>query len=93
VANQSTPNAKILGRAVLVTLPDGTTDLYGDIEVDCQLCGQGVIHIPGHHMKAVRDMLIAWCDEHPGEINKAHVTVVKEDRFTMEGRPGNPRNN
>lgn len=68
--------AKITGKLTKAIFPDGETALVAEIEVDCPGCGQGTVTLPGHHLKAIRNLLIAWCDDEP--------TLTGDDRHITE---------
>lgn len=86
-------NANIKGRSTLAEFPDGTRVLHGEIEIDCPSCGTGIIHIPGHHMKIIRNLLISWCDEHP-ELVGQDENIKEVGRTRIAGTPpARPENN
>jgi len=51
------------------------------IEIDCQECGKGMIRIPGHHLKAIRDIAIQYCDRFPA-LTPGTVTLVSKTDFS-----------
>ena len=50
------------GKAVLCEFPSGENLLLGEINIDCQYCGQGVWRIAGHHMRTVARLLAEWIE-------------------------------
>jgi hypothetical protein len=85
--------ALITGRLTKAEFPDGTTALVGEIEVDCTICGQGTVILPGHHLKAIRDLLIAWCDMEPTLTgDDEHRQKISEQSFRGRVPPDPTRN-
>jgi len=80
------------GIATKVTLPDGREFVLVEIAIDCPACGQYVMQIAGHHLRAVRDICIEMIDLHPGLTGKDDDLKVLE-RLRIEGRTGDPTNN
>lgn len=66
--------------------------LYAEVEIRCPACADHPIRIPlpGHHLRAIRDLLIEWCDRYPAETTGG--TLIKEERheFTTGGPGSDP---
>lgn len=58
-------HAKLTGRAILVEFPSGERTLVQQIVIDCDNCGQALIHIAGHHLVGVRDLIQSTIDANP----------------------------
>lgn len=58
-------HAKITGRAIIVVFPDGDRQLVQQIQIDCQSCGDALLHVAGHHLVAVRDLIQQTIDANP----------------------------
>lgn len=60
--------AQIVGRAVVIEMPPemgGEKALVAEIQITCPDCGDLTYRVAGHHLKSIRDLLIAWIDEFP----------------------------
>lgn len=76
----------------IVANPDTKdAELVVEIAINCDVCGPGMIRIPGHHLRVVRDMAMEYCDRYP-ELTKATVTLVNSTEFRTE-RPARPEDN
>lgn len=73
-------------QAVRATLPDGSEYLVVVVDIVCPGCGPIHYVIPGHHLRTVRDLVIAAIDGHPDLTGKDGDLKVIE-RLTVEGRP------
>lgn len=70
-------------------LTTGERLLTVTIEIDCPLCGQSGITLMGHHLRSIRDALIATIDRHPtltGQDGAAQ--VVDRLKFTSAPNRG-----
>lgn len=75
-----------------ITDPDTPqATLIVEITVDCPICGPGLIRIPGHHLRAVRDIAIMYCDSHPA-LTGGEVKLVNQIEFGGAS-PKNPESN
>ncbi len=87
--------ATVIGKIVKVDFPPeagGGSALFPEIAIDCPDCGQGTIRLPGHHLRAIRDLLIAWCDEYPALVG-GEVQQVGEQRLNFGGPGSDPSTN
>ena len=84
------PKGTITGKAIVAHTPDGDL-LVGAVEGACPLCGPFELLIPGHHMKALRDLLIEWCDTFP-DLTGTTVTRIDDYSFRSRG-PTDPAAN
>ena len=65
--------------AKVTTRPDGRAYLVTTITIDCPACGQVSMVLPGHHLRAVRDLLIKFIDAFPDFTGKdSEVKVLAE---------------
>lgn len=84
--------AKILGKAVVITLPeiDGEPEvsaLVVEIGIDCPDCGTHVVRYAGHHLRSIRDLLVQWIDEYP-ELCGAEGGHKVAERLSFRGGGG-----
>jgi hypothetical protein len=85
--------AQVVGRAMIVTFPDGERGLFGEILIDCPHCGELRLSLPGHHMRVVRNLLIEWIDEHP-ELTGSDGQIKELGRTVVQGTaPADPSKN
>ena len=75
------------GTATAVELPNGERFLLVEIAIDCPVCGPQVIRLAGHHLRAVRDLLIEFIDLHPESTGKDG-DIQTIDRLRWEGEGG-----
>jgi hypothetical protein len=70
----------------MIANPD-TPEAYLVVEIafDCPECGKARYQIPGHHLKALRDIAISYCDQFPA-LTAASVSVL--DTISFQSRPG-----
>lgn len=86
--------ATLRGTATKVVLPSTSEHpheaafLLVRIDVDCPECGTYAIDLVGHHLRAIRDLLIEFIDLHPDLVGEEHNIAVKE-RLQFGGRPDN----
>lgn len=57
--------ARTRGTATKVTLVDGSELLLVRIDLDCPACGTAAWDVTGHHLRAIRDLLIEFIDLYP----------------------------
>lgn len=87
--------ARIVGQAVVITLPDHTigdpaaSELIQEIAIDCPECGQHLVRFRGHHLRAIRDLLIDTIDKWPGLCGE-HSRVVTEQLTLQAKGPTDP---
>lgn len=77
---------------VLVEFPDGTRALVVDITVECPLCGQIRLQLPGHHLRVIRNALIGAIDAYP-ELCGTDANVQQVDRFGFQSGSQKPELN
>ena len=71
----------------IITDPDTPqAALIVEIDVVCPICGPGKLRIPGHHLRAVRDIAQMYCDSHPA-LTGGGTTVVSSETLNFRGRP------
>lgn len=80
------------GVATKVTLPDGREFVVIEIEIDCPACGHYALQVAGHHLRAVRDIVIEMIDLHPDLTGRDDDLQVLE-RLRFDSRPGDPTQN
>lgn len=63
------PKIAVPARVLVVEVGEGDSrEVLGlQIEIDCPACGALRYAIPGHHARALRDMLIDHCDAYPSD--------------------------
>lgn len=80
-------------QAMKVELPDGEAFLVVEFEIDCDVCGKYGVRVFGHHLRALRDLLIEIIALHP-ELCGSDADVREVKRETFQGRGGgDPSNN
>jgi len=94
--------AQTKGTATRVDLPNGDRFLLVEITTDCPACGPQAcphcgapqtIRLAGHHLRAVRDLMIEFIDLHP-ELTGKDGDIHTIERLQMQGRSdGTPENN
>lgn len=88
-----TIQSRLKGQAVKVTFPDGQERLVVEIALDCPECGQHTIRLAGHHLRAIRNLLIEFIDLHPTLCGDEHTLKVLR-RETFGGTaPADPSTN
>jgi hypothetical protein len=86
--------SRIKGTATKVTFADGQEFLMIEIAVDCPSCGRYLIPIAGHHLRAVRDVLIEMIDLHPDpKLTGTDAGLKILERLRFDSEPGDPRDN
>lgn len=69
-----------------VTLPDGGEFLIVELVIDCPICGPYAVEFAGHHLRAIRDVLIEQIDLNPDLTGKEGDAKVIS-RLRIEGTP------
>jgi hypothetical protein len=57
--------ARMVGRIFKIEPQHGPAYMVVEIKIDCPFCGIAVIELAGHHLKAIRDIVIEAIDLHP----------------------------
>ena len=57
--------ARTKGQATLIELPTGERYLVVEVTIDCPACGTQRLVVAGHHLRAIRDLMIDFIDQHP----------------------------
>jgi hypothetical protein len=81
------------GQCVVATLPTGERLLVLQVAIDCPECGRLSLEIPGHHLRALRNLCVEFIDLYPdltGE--EAGMTQVKRESFSGTA-PADPSEN
>jgi hypothetical protein len=75
-----TQTAHVLGRAILVETLDEPPVLLIVLDIDCPVCGgfqayrqkDGPlqVQVAGHHLRALRDLLVDFIEEHPDLVGR-----------------------
>lgn len=68
--------------------PEGEKFLTIQIEVDCPACGTLQYEIPGHHLRAIRDIAIDFIDRYPELTGIEGKEVIS--RMTFGGPANDP---
>lgn len=86
--------ATLTGKAIVIEHPDSPGKLLlVEIDVNCPDCGQYSIGLVGHHLKAIRDLLVDFIDLHP-DLTGSDAGVEVLQRYGFSGRPTQrPENN
>jgi len=80
--------ARVDCRSVMIEYPGaGGRLVVVDIAIDCPVCGQYVVHFHGHHLRTIRDFLIATIDQYP-ELTRSEYQLV--DHVSVTGPGNNP---
>jgi hypothetical protein len=77
------------GIATVIETTDGARALMVTIEIDCGLCGQHTVRFAGHHLQAIRDVLIEFIDLHPDLMHDEAERKVIE-RLTFKAPSNDP---
>ena len=88
-------HSRLTGRSIKIVLtPEGTAPppemLLLEIDIDCEQCGQHSLRLAGHHLRALRNLLVETIDLHPtlgGD--ESGIEVVKRLQFDGTA-PGDP---
>ena len=84
----------VTGRAILIQLPDDPEEmLIVEIEIECPSCGQHAIRLAGHHLRAIRNLLMEFVDLHPNLCgDEAGMKVLNRMKFAGSA-PSDPNVN
>lgn len=52
-------------QAQVMALPDGREYLLVTIKIQCPICGEIEMQLPGHHVRAIRNLLVEYVDLYP----------------------------
>jgi hypothetical protein len=86
------PQARTTGTATMIQLATGEQLLVVEIAIACDHCGTHTVRFAGHHLRAIRDLLIEFIDLHPGLTGQDSDTRTIE-RLQLGGRVGDPTQN
>ena len=78
-------------RSIMAETPTGARSLVLDVQVQCPDCGDYLVRYAGHHLRALRDFLIATIDQYPDLT--AEATKVSHEHYTIETGGGDPSQN
>lgn len=84
-------HSRLLGRAIKIVLPPRTNApaaevLLLEVEIDCEQCGQHQVRFAGHHLRALRNLLVETIDLHPTLCgDEAGIEVAQ--RLQFDGTP------
>lgn len=79
--------SRLTGKAILVSHPahpDIAPVMLVEVDIDCPICGEQHIQIAGHHMRALRDLLVEFIDAHPN-LRGEETGIEVVNRLTFEG--------
>ena len=80
--------ARVGGKAIVIEWPNNPVKLLVvEIDIDCPECGQYQVRVMGHHLRAIRDLLIEFIDLHP-ELTGTDQGVERIESSRWEGRGG-----
>ena len=86
--------SRVKGTATKITLPSGQEFLVVEVAIDCPSCGRYLLPIAGHHLRAVRDVLIEMIDLHPDpKLTGTDAGLKILERLRFESTPGDPTTN
>ena len=83
--------SRLIGRSIKIVLaPEGIEPppeaLVLEIEIDCEMCGAHAVRIAGHHLRALRNLLLETIDLHPTLCgDEAGIEVAA--RLQFDGKP------
>lgn len=82
------------GKAIVISFPDQEEKLLVvEITLDCPSCGAHTVKFAGHHLRAIRDLMIEFCDLHPDLIGpEAGLQVLKRLHMAGTSTPDPERN-
>jgi len=84
--------SKVTATGMIISEPPNHEEklLIVEIAIDCPACGKTTLRIPGHHLKAVRQIAQSYCDQFP-ELTGGSVEVLHSYDFTTAAseRPEN----
>ena len=82
--------SRLLGRSTKITLPPDPDHpsappdetLFLEYTIDCQICGTHTVLLAGHHLRALRNLLIETIDRDPGLCGEeSGIEVVQRLQF------------
>ena len=84
--------SRLPGRAIKIVLPEKDGEppaetLVVEVLIDCPQCGQHQVRFAGHHLRALRNLIMEFIDLHPtlcGE--ESGIEVI--DRLQFGGQGG-----
>lgn len=87
----------IIGRSVVITLAE-TDDqgqpiqaLVQEIEIDCEGCGRHLVRFAGHHLRAIRNLLLQTIDQFPELCgDEAGLKLKEKLEYTIPAGPKDP---
>ena len=87
--------SRLIGRAIKIVLaPDPAAPvavpeetLVLEYSIDCDLCGQHTVRLAGHHLRALRNLLVETIDLHPGLCGEDSGIEVAS-RLSFSGKTG-----
>lgn len=82
--------AQVRGTATRITLPSGEASLTVEITIACDLCGSHRLILAGHHLKAIRNLLVEFVDLHPTLCGPEPTDPVRE---RLTGTTADPTQN
>ena len=94
----STQQSQMRGRAILIVFPKNGDappheELIVQIMIDCPDCGEVQISLPGHHLRALHQLLGSFLTEFPSTHLSGDLGELQDQiRFATSG-PQNPRTN
>lgn len=77
----------LTGKALIVSHPDHPTVapvMLVEIDIDCPMCGEQHLQIAGHHLRALRNLIIEFIDLHP-DMTGEEAGITNIGRTTFEG--------
>lgn len=86
--------SSLVGKTIVISHPEVEGELLVvEVEIDCPDCGKVGYQFMGHHLKAVRNILIEYCDQYPQLTGSdAGLEVVKRLQFTGTSSPEPEKN-
>lgn len=83
----------ITGKAITIDFASGHRDLIVQIDIDCPDCGKGSWTLPGHHLRAMRNLLNEFIDMHSTLVGEeTDLEVVGRHQFGGQAA-AKPENN
>lgn len=81
----------LTGKAIIVSHPDHpeiAPVMLVEISIDCPTCGEQHLQVAGHHLRALRDLIIEFIDLHPNMVGEeAGITRVGRTTFAGTASP------
>ena len=86
--------AKVVGKAIVIETPIGERFLVVGIDIECAICGgvwmqptddgRWVAQFAGHHVRAVRDLLSEFIEQHPDLVDtEAQTTTLGRKTYQI----------